>query len=900
MRKAFIEHDFPLKEVSFESAKEKSIRHGHISTLHIWWARRPLASSRASILAALVPDPENEKEREELKKLIAEISKWENSLNPQLLEKARNLIKKSYPDGPPKVLDCFAGGGAIPLEALRLGCETYALDLNPVANLILKATLEYPQKYGQPKKIISDKKEGLFAEEKVIIPLLEDVKKWGDFILEESRKEIEKFYPKEKDGSIPVGYIWARTVKCQNPSCGATIPLMRQTWLVKKENRKVAIKIIPHGKKNTFEIKEGKNIDFDPDTGTISRAKVMCPCCNSGLSDNEVRKQFQENKAGQMMIVVVLNHPQKQGKTYRLALEKDKEIFQEAEKSMESKRKKLLSELGFEPVPDEELPFMSGVFNVPLYGMKKWGDLFNSRQKLALITFLNIIKHSHQKMLTTGIDKEYAKALITYMAIIFDRLVDKNSNLVVYNVIGEKIEHVFGRQALGMVWDYVEVNPFTDVGWPNMQEWVERIIIHCGQSSSVAVNITQSSATSLPYGDNSFDAVITDPPYYNSVPYADLSDFFYVWLKRLIGDLYPDLFSTPLTPKSDEITEMKSWDEKRYSYKDGKWYEGQITKSFKEIHRTLKPDGIACVVFAHKSTEAWETIINSLLNSGLIITSSWPIHTEMKTRLRASESAALASSIYMICRKRTKQEVAYYDEIKEEIRKRIKVKLAQFWSEGISGSDFFVSAIGPAIEVFGRYSKVEKPSGEEVSAKELLEYVRKIVIEFALERILKNPSLGGIDAETLFYLLWRWTYNGAKIHFDDANKLAHAAGVELANMWDRDGFIKKDKEFISVLDPRERAKEQSFLKKDKFNLMIDVLQRGLIYWEKTEKEKIKDLLDESGFSNNENFWKVAQAISEVLPEGDKEKQLIQGFLYSREAYSKIKKKETSLFVEDKK
>jgi adenine-specific DNA methylase len=325
-----------------------------------------------------------------------------------------------------------------------------------------------------------------------------------------------------------------------------------------------------------------------------------------------------------------------------------------------------------------------------------------------------------------------------------------------------------------------------------------------------------------------------------------------------------------------------------------------LSKSFAEVHRVLAQDGLAVIVFSHKSTEAWETVINSLLSSGLVLTASWPVHTERTERLSAKETASLASSIYMVCRKRIKDEVAYYDEIKDEIKKRIKDKLAQFWNEGISGSDFFISAIGPAVEVFGRYSKVEKPSGEVVSAKDLLEYVRKVVMEFALERILKNPSLGGIDSETLFYLLWRWTYNRARVQFDDANKLAHGVGVELSNMWGQDGFVRKEKEFISVLDPRERAKEHSFLKKDKFNLMIDVLHRGLVYWEKTEKEKIKDLLDESGFSNNENFWKVSQAISEVLPEGDKEKQLIQGFLYSREAYSKIKKKEASLFAEDKK
>lgn len=499
MKRAFIEVDFPIKEVSEESAREKNIRHGHISTLHIWWARRPLASSRASIYASLTPEPKDEEERIKKSRFIYELSKWENSLNKDLIERARKEILEANGGVPPKVLDPFAGGGAIPLEALRLGCETYASDLNPVAVLIEKCTLEYPQKYGKPKKIKTKELLG----EKEINPLLEDVKKWGNWVLEEAKKEIGRFYPQDPDGSIPVGYIWARTVKCQNPSCGTEIPLIRQTWLAKKENKKVAYKIISKGKKVEFEIREGKEIDFDPETGTISRAKVICPCCGSGLSDKEVRKQFQEGKAGQRMIAVVLHHPKKQGKTYRLATERDQEIYLEVEKYLEKKRQELYEKWGFDPVPDEPLvrvPVSFGVINVWVYNMNKWGDLFNSRQKLALITFVEKVREIANSQWAIA-NKEYAKAVVSYLAIIFDRLADKNSNLVVYNVVGEKIEHVFGRQALGMVWDYIEVNPFTDVGWPNMKEWVERIIDHCSQiplGSWLMANgssVDQSSAT---------------------------------------------------------------------------------------------------------------------------------------------------------------------------------------------------------------------------------------------------------------------------------------------------------------------------------------------------------------------------------------------------------------------
>jgi adenine-specific DNA methylase len=341
-----------------------------------------------------------------------------------------------------------------------------------------------------------------------------------------------------------------------------------------------------------------------------------------------------------------------------------------------------------------------------------------------------------------------------------------------------------------------------------------------------------------------------------------------------------------------------------YSHGEGgfergkKFFEEMIAKAFREIYRVLKPEGVACIVFAHKSTEAWETIINALLNSRLYLTASWPVHTEMKARLRAKESATLASSIYMVCRKRTEQRTAYFNEIKAQIEQRIKEKLDQFWNEGIGGSDFFISAIGPAMEVFGKYESVEKLSGEKVSAKELLEFVRKSVSEYALTKILKSPQLGGIDEETRFYLLWRWTYNSAKVHFDDARKLAQAFGVEITEHWGN-GFVKKEKEFISLSSARERGR--SFLEKEKFESMIDVLHACLLYWEQNDRNAISELLEETGNLNNNAFWQVAQAISEVLPEGDKEKQMIQGFLYGKASYdkggAKVGKHQRTLFEE---
>jgi len=949
--KSFIESDFPVKEVSGESAREKNIRHGHISTLHIWWARRPLASSRASIYAALTPEAENEEERLKKSQFIGVftqeyqkwwdsgkkgkapkvilqnhcLAKWENSLAEGIIRKARAEILKANGGKPPRVLDPFAGGGAIPLEALRLGCETYASDLNPVAVLIEKCTLEYPQKYGKGesekntpsrsggrdsqnnKQLHSEifEQVALFPDSPPSIsnPLLYDVKKWGNWVLEEAKREIGRFYPPEAGGVIPVGYIWARTVKCQNPVCGAEIPLVRQTWLAKKDKKKVAYKLIPKGNKIEFEIREGKEIDFDSEAGTVSRAKVVCPCCGSGLSDKEVRKQFQEGKAGERMIAVVLHHPERQGKTYRLATEKDLEIFREAEKYLEKKRQELFDKWGFDPVPDEPLPPKETLgFRVQRYGILKWGDLFNSRQKLALITFVEKVKEAHKEMIEEGYDEEYARAVVSYLALVISRCSDFETNLCRWHPQWEFIPNTFARQALPMSWDYGELNLFSPVltgTLESMLRQIIRVIDEICKINCFPATVTQASATSLPYSDNYFDAVITDPPYYDNVPYSYLSDFFYVWLKRTIGDLYPDLFATPLTPKSEEIV--------AYSHSHGgleggkRFFEEMISKAFQEIYRVLKPEGIAVIVFAHKSTEAWETIINALLNSGLYLTASWPINTEMKARLRAQESGALASSIYMACRKRTEGKTAYFNEIKPQIEARIKEKLDQFWNEGIGGSDFFISAIGPAMEVFGKYESVEKLSGEKVTAAELLDFVRKTVSEYALTKILKDPQLGGIDEETRFYLLWRWTYNGAKVPFDDARKLAQAIGVEITEQWGN-GFIKKDKEFISVLDAKDRGRK--FL--EKLNSpsswtsnphLIDVLHACLLCWEQNDRKTISEILQITGNHNNNAFWQVAQAISDVLPDGDKEKQMLQGFLYGRESYEKAYNYQKKLFEE---
>jgi adenine-specific DNA methylase len=385
--------------------------------------------------------------------------------------------------------------------------------------------------------------------------------------------------------------------------------------------------------------------------------------------------------------------------------------------------------------------------------------------------------------------------------------------------------------------------------------------------------VFQASATELPYPDNYFDAVFTDPPYYDNVPYSYLSDFFYVWLKRAIGDLYPELFSTPLTPKKKEIvayTHEKSWNEAK------KFFEENLKKAFKEIHRVLKPNGIAIIVYTHKSTSGWEALINSLLESGLVVTASWPIDTEMKARLRAKESAALASSIYFVARKIKRKETGWYNEVKEEIEKYIHKRLERLWQEGISGADYFISAIGSAIEIFGKYEKVMDYEGNVIRADKLLEFVREIVTDYAVRQILHDGIAGELSPLTRFYLLWRWIYQEAKVHFDDARKLAQSTGVDLEKEWNR-GFIKKEKEFIRVLGPQNRKIDEVETEE-----LVDVLHKVLLLWREGRKDEMMELLTEAGYGKKESFYRVAQAISETLPIESKEKKLLDGFLSGKD------------------
>ncbi|MDW8245739.1 MAG: DUF1156 domain-containing protein [Sandaracinaceae bacterium] len=879
MRERLIEVAFPLREVSEASVHEKNVRRGHVSTLHIWWARRPLAASRATAFAALIPGGSAEQRERPLQE-VSQISPWEvvsgkDPAGKYLLESARQRIREAFGGRAPRVLDPFAGGGSIPLEALRLGCEAYALDYNPVAVLLNKAILEYPGRFGER--------------------LLFGVKKWGEWVLEEARRRLERFYPKDPDGSLPVAYIWARTIPCQNPACGAEIPLFRQTWLANKSNKKVAMRLVARGKRVELEIvgQGGERIGFDPEEGTVSRARVRCPVCGGGIGDDETRRLFREGKGGERLCVVVLRDPKASGKRYRLAREEDVLAFRMAEEALREERIRLWEAWGMEPIPDEPIPLMSGVFNVPLYGFVRWGDLFNARQKLALLVFADAVRRAHAELLSETKDPELAKAIATYLALTLSRHTSYNSSLCWWASGGEVVFNTFGRQALPMVFDYSEQCPLSELtgSFPAQLDVCMHILSDLVEHFSASGFVFHGSATSLPWEDGFFDAVFTDPPYYDNVSYAALSDFFYVWLKRAVGELYPELFATPLTPKSDEIIQEPSRHERKEEAKA--FFEEKITQAFRKVHRVLRPDGIAVIVFAHTRTEAWETIIKAMLDSGLYPTASWPIHTETPSRLRALDSAALASSIYIVCRKREGKALGHFGSLVRELEERVAHKLTQFWRDGIRGADFFMSAIGPALEVFGRYERVEKASGEEVKVSELLERTRQVVSKFVLERIFPDVSASELDRVSAFYLLWRWAYGQASLHFDEARKLASGLGVELEGVFWPKGFAKKEKEKVKLLLPEERSKE--LLKKKSTETLIDALQRACVLW---AENKQKELEEHVGEWEEGPFWAFAQALSEVLPEGDEEKKLLQALLGSKVSRGGKKAKQLSFLGGD--
>ncbi len=906
-----IEETLPILAISREAAREKSIRQGHIAGLHTWWARRPLVACRAAIIGCLLSDPKTQKERESLEYLVSEGCQWETGTDSVVLKEVRRRILSANGGRAPRVLDCFAGGGSIPLEAIRLGCEATALDLNPVAHLIEMCTLAFPQTYGKPAQV-SGNQTGLGSGRTTENRLAYDVQRWGDWVGTEAERELANIYPNDSDGSIPNTYLWARSVTCPNLRCKAEIPLVRQTWLSKSGRKPVAFRMVTDGdrKQIRFEVVEGRIHGFDPGRGTMKGGTVKCPMpgCDGALSGAQLRELGQQGKmnfTGIPMVVVLSK--EKSGKKYRPFSVQDRAAFEKAAQRLRELNQASLS--GVPPIPDEPLPPQGTLgFRVRNYGLKRWGDLFNERQALVIATLVDKVKVAHARILQETNDPDYSRAVATYLALAVDRVASFCSTQCVFNPVeGQRVANVFGRNALPMVWDYAETNPFNPSGasWRRAVEAGRDTIL--AASLSGTIHLECGTATALPFTDGSFDLVMTDPPYYDSVPYSHLSDFFYVWLKRSVGTLYPNLFSTPLTPKRAEIVQSDA--PVGGLVKDKQFFETEMSNAFGEIHRVLKPGGVACIVFAHKTTTAWETLVSALVNASFVVTASWPLHTERPGRLRAQSSAALSSSTWLVCHMREATVMpGSWKIIQSELEKRVRERMEYLLKHGIRGADAMLSSIGPALEIYSRHPYVEKVTGEKVSVQEFMDKVREVSSQQALSNVMDSKVMGKVDPTTAFYVLWKWSYEASDeaipvsdrqddareenetdgagsngevaIPADDAFKLAQAVGAEFDSLTGTAGVLEKQGETVRLLRPSDRRDVRGLgepTDDGRASPIIDVLHHSLHLWQDGKRRLLDEYLTERAVKSSEGFWGVVSGLSRILPIESKEKQLIDGF-----------------------
>ena len=841
--KRLIEVDLPIKRISAHARREKSIRHGHISTLHIWWARRPLAACRAVVCAALWPDPADERcpqqFREEAAQIVSEFAKkaatdkklanscatetwhrwrvlaqlenqldpnkpehlnilryrlldfiadfanWDNSTQPDYLATSRALTQIAHeslegiPGTRPLVVDPFAGGGAIPLEALRVGADAFASDLNPVAVLLNKVVLEYIPKYGQR--------------------LADEVRKWGEWVKAEAEKELGEFYPKDEDGSTPIAYLWARTIICEGPGCGIRVPLIRSFWLSKKQSIALKIEVNKNSKTINFNILTKAKGQQE---GTIKRGIVTCPCCGYTTPRQRVEIQMNNDLHSYKLLAVVT--ASKNGrKHYRLPNQDDFQCLQNA-------RKKLQEESIDPYIPHEEIPYLRSIFNIHVYGIRKWSDLFNERQRLAMANLVQIIALLPNAM--KGLEPTLIEATCTCLGLAVDRLADFNSNISRWANNRETSAATFGRQALGMVWDYCETIPISQStgSLSSSIGWMLRVCQSIALAELPIGQVEQITAANHSLPDGMASMIFTDPPYYDVVPYANLSDFFYVWLKRSLGKLHPTLLSEDETPKENEAVQLAERNPK-YSYKTRTYFENIMATAFSEGRRYTKPEGLGIIVFAHKTTDAWETLLSAVVDAEWTITGSWPIDTEWGTRLRAQNSAALASSIHIVCRPRNTDEIGDWRDVLQELPQRIHDWMPRLTSEGVVGADAIFACLGPALEIFSRYSSVEKASGELVTLREYLEYVWAAVSKEALSTIFADADATEFEEDSRLTAMWLWTLStetpnsetsntedsddeedppkkatktsgGYTLEFDAARKIAQGLGAHLETL----------------------------------------------------------------------------------------------------------------------
>lgn len=807
MKKKLIEVALPLEAINEASAREKSIRHGHPSTLHLWWARRPLAAARAVIFSSLVDDPSShpdqfpteeaqENERQRLFNILERLVIWENSNDEKLLAEAKAEISRSTDGNIPEFLDPFAGGGAIPLEAQRLGLKVHASDLNPVAVMINKAMIEIPPKFQGMPPVNPEARAKLGSELawKGSTGLAEDVRYYGEWMKEEAFKRIGHLYPKAKlpngTEATVIAWIWARTVKCPNPACGCEMPLARSFTLSKKKGNEHHVELEIQDNQIQYHVKQGIANKIE---GTVNRKGATCACCGAPVGFEYIRSEAVSDRMNSQLIAIVL-----ESKNRRMYFSPDK---------INSKVAKIQPPSN---PPTGELAHYPGHLNTKIYGLTYFHMLFTNRQLTALTTFSNLVVEAQQEAYEDAVNagmvdddigldaggsgaKSYGEAVGVYLAFLIDKLADYNSSICSWNSAGEKMRQTFARQAIPMVWDYAESNLFchSSGSYHNMLEWVYKCIYNSPIAD--AGEVKQWDATK----DNGLRSIMvsTDPPYYDNIGYADLSDFFYIWMRRSLRNTFPGLFSTLLVPKVEELVATPyrfagSKEKARDFFEDG------MLRTFSQVHEYTREDIPVTIYYAFKQSETnneneddiddisavtastgWETMLSAVIQAGFAITGTWPIRTEMSSRAIAQGANALASSIVLVCRKRhPSASFVTRKDFLATLRRELKPALVQLQHANIAPVDLAQSAIGPGMAVYSRNGKVLDADGTPMSVRSALQIINQLVDEFF------NEQEGDLDSESRFCveLFSQVAFNPIK--YGIAEVLATAKSISISKL----------------------------------------------------------------------------------------------------------------------
>lgn len=813
--KKLIEVALPLEAINRESAREKSIRHGHPSTLHLWWARRPLAAARAVIWASLVDDPSSHPEqfpteeaqnieRERLFRVLEQLVVWENSNNEDVLDAAKAEIMKSTNGNPPALLDPFAGGGAIPLEAQRLGLEAHAHDLNPVAVMINKAMIEIPPKFAGQPPVNPETRSRLEDGRgwKGAAGLAEDVRYYGEWMKQEAFKRIGHLYPPVKDKQrkerTVIAWIWARTVKCPNPACGCEMPLASSFVLSKKKGNEAWLKPIFENNAFHFEVHNGK-YDKRAENGTKKGKKALfcCPLCGDGLvSGDYIDKEAANGKTSAKIMAIV-----SEGEKGRIYLSPDVDEIARINQNIEDYYNSNFIE---DKIPHAEC---RGTFASNAQGRRysffEFKDYFTHRQLIALTEFTELIAEAQKKVIADGGSEEYGKAVGVYLAFVVDKLTDYHSSLCSWNPPRDGIRNTFGRQAIPMVWDYAEGNPFSNSSgcFENMLEWITKCIVELPANRQGEVS--QADAQSDCGLQNIM--VSTDPPYYDNIGYADLSDFFYVWMRQSLKSIYPELFRTMLVPKAEELIATPyrfegSVERAREFFEDG------MLQACRQINKYVQNDIPVTIYYAYKQSETtdehiassgWETMLSAIIQSGFSITGTWPMSTERSGRTIGVGANALASSIVLVCRKRPADAtMCTRRDFINTLKRELKPALAKLQASNIAPVDLAQSAIGPGMGVYSRFSKVLEADGTPMSVRSALQIINQEL------DLYFNEQDGELDRESRFCveLYTQCAFNGIK--FGEADVLARAKNTSVDKL-QAHGILHSEKGIVRLLTREE-------------------------------------------------------------------------------------------------